>query len=470
MTAQGSKNWPPDNRHPSPISLEGRVAVLGMGRSGIEMSRFLRARGAEVVAADEKPATELDEEIGRLAEIGVEAIPDIESFDDLGGADLVVTSPGLPLDHHLLAAARGREIPVIGEIELAYRFCEAPIIAVTGTNGKGTTATMIGDMLSAAGTPHRVAGNIGVPFISVVDESADLDVMVIEVSSFQLETVDRFRPWISILLNIAQDHADRHTRADEYQAMKARIFENQRGGDFTILNTDDPRVQSLIDRPPCTVLRVALDDETAHGHVEDTHLAVGLPARLSEAVCKTDEIPVPGDHHITNALCAALAAGLCGASPDDIAQGIRNFTPAEHMLAPAGTVGGVAFVDDSKATNPAAAIADISSLQGPLVVIAGGLGKGVDFSDFGDLLAQRAEHVVLIGESAGQIEKALAGRRPVSKASSMEEAVTVAFEAAEPGWSVVLAPACASFDMFEGQAYRGEAFCESVQRLQSQID
>ncbi|MFO7947960.1 MAG: UDP-N-acetylmuramoyl-L-alanine--D-glutamate ligase [Armatimonadota bacterium] len=471
MTNQNAhKTWLPRDFRPSPLDIEGRrVGLLGMGRSGMALARFLTARGAEVVVADEKSAEDLAEAIAALTALGAETVTGIDRFEQLGKPDLLVTSPGVPFTHHLLEAARDRGIPVIGEIELAYRFCAAPIIAATGTNGKGTTVTMIGDMLRTAGIVHRVAGNIGVPLVSVCEQSPQLDVVVAEISSFQLETVETFAPWVSVLLNIAMDHADRHSDPRAYREMKARIFANQGADDFAVLNTDDPTVAGLAGAVPAQLLTVAHADTQASGYVENDVLTVRLPGQEAREVCPVDDLLLPGRHHVSNALCACVAAGLCGVSADRMATAIRQFSGAAHMLDNAGTIAGVTFVDDSKATNPQAAIADIAALDRPLVVIAGGLGKDADFAEFADVLAESVKHVVLIGASAEQIRAAINDRTGVQTAATMTEAVSAAFEAAKPGDTVALVPACASFDMFDGQAQRGDAFCQAVDDLRAQM-
>ncbi len=462
----GTSSLLPTKMAPAPIALEGlRVAVFGMGRSGKAVTDFGVARGAVVTVLDERPADELTEALEHLSELDVQLVPGVESYEQFGDPELVVISPGVPYDHRLLQAARAAGAKIIGEIELAYRFCEVPLIAVTGTNGKGTVVTLIGEMLSRSGIKATVAGNIGAPLIAAVATTEPLDVIVAEISSFQLETVERFKPWLGILLNLSADHCDRHPDMDEYLALKARLFANQEAADLAVLNSDDSRVAGLQSQLAATVLPVSLYDEDAAGYLAGGDLVVRLPGREPLRLCSEADLPVRGLHNITNALCASVAAAACGAPSAAMAEAIRHHRPPPHLLQDAGTVNGIKFIDDSKATNPAAAIADLSTIEGPVIVIAGGRAKHVDLSEFAATAAARAEQVVLIGESAAEIAGAIAARAPVIMAQSLEEAVHRAFELAGPGYTVLLAPACASFDMFDNMAQRGEVFCAIVKRL-----
>jgi len=456
----------PDEATPAPIPLDNRrVAVFGMGRTGIAVAEFVVARGALTTVLDERPATELPQALQRLSKLDAQLVPEVRSYEQFGNPEIVAVSPGVPYDHPLLQAARTAGAKIIGEIELAWCFAKVPIIAVTGTNGKGTVVTLIGDMLDCAGIKAAVAGNIGAPLIATIAAEEPLDVIVAEISSFQLETVEMFKPWLGILLNVSPDHRDRHPDIDEYLALKARIFANQDTADLAVLNIDDTRVARLQSQLAAMVLPVSLSDEDASGHLAGEDLIVRLPGRERLSVCSEADLPVRGLHNITNTLCASLAAAACGASADAMAAAIRHHRLAPHLLQDAGTVNGVKFIDDSKATNPAAAIADLTTVEGPLILIAGGRAKDVDLTEFADVAAARAEHVVLIGESAAEIATAIAGRTPVTIAETFEDAVHFAFEFARSGHTVLLAPACASFDMFENMAQRGEIFCAIVNQL-----
>ncbi len=448
-----------------PIALsDKRVAVIGLARTGLACVRFLVSQGARVVGADSKPAMELADSCHEVASLGAEAVTEFEALEQLQRPDLVVVSPGVPYDHPALAQARAAGLEVIGELELAYRFCPVPIIAISGTNGKGTTTTMTGLMLDAAGIANVVAGNIGVPVISQIDRARHAGVVVAEVSSFQLETAVHFRPWIAVLLNITPDHLDRHANLEEYAAAKLRLFQNQTADDFSVLCLDDATVADMQGRLSSQVLTVSSGCPDSSGRVEDDCLVVDTRSGI-QRILPVAQMPVPGRHNVTNALAAAVAAGLCGATGQQMAEGLKRFAPADHLLAEVAQVRGIRFVDDSKATNTAAAIADLSALSGTLLVIAGGQGKEVDFSQFGQHLARRCWFVCLIGESGPAIARSVGDGTASMKAASMQEAVEECYRRAESGDTVVLLPGCASFDMFEDQTHRGEQFTRVVREI-----
>lgn len=454
------------NRRPAPgMPLDGRrVVFFGMGKSGLAGGEFLKAHGADVLVVDERPAAELTEALAKLEALGVRVRADLHSYEQLDDPDLIVISPGVPVDHRFLEQARRDGVPVIGEIELAYRFCAAPLAAVAGTNGKGSTTTMLGRMFSAAGLKCIVAGNIGLPLVSVVE--GDWDLVVAEVSSFQLETIVDFHPWASILLNVTPDHLVRHGTFEEYVAAKQRLFMNQTVGDLAVLNVDNEAVAGLADKLPLQPLTVSLSGE-ANATLQGEALTVALPGSEPVVVCTVADLPVPGAHMIGNALCAAVVALSAGCSPAAIAEGLRGWQPAAHQMCPVATIGGVRFIDDSKATNVDSASADIASLSGEVYVIAGGQTKGADMQPFADFLAARATGVFLIGEGAFEIAAGIAGRTTVVMAGDIDTAVQRAAATAGEGATVILAPACASFDQFSGQAERGDRFAAAVKTLQT---
>ena len=448
-----------------PADLSGkRVAVIGLARTGLACVRFLVRRGAQVVGADAKPADQIADSAHEVASLGAEVVAEFSELEQIDSQELLVVSPGVPCNHPALVQARAAGIEVIGEIELAYRFCPVPMIAISGTNGKGTTTTMTGLMLDAADIANVVAGNIGLPVISQIDRAHRVDVVVAEISSFQLETVVHFRPWIAVLLNITPDHLDRHADVEEYAAAKLRLFQNQTADDYSVLCTDDTTVAALQEQLSATVLAVSSDSAASSGRVEDNNLIIDAGCG-PQRILSRDEMPVPGEHNIANALAAGLAASVCGASSEQIAQGLRSFEPAAHLLQEVMQIEGVRFVDDSKATNVSAAIADLSTLSGPLLVIAGGQGKEVDFTEFGQYLAGRCRFVCLIGESGPAIEAAIGDAAESMRAASMQEAVEECYRRAESGDTVVLLPGCASFDMFEDQTHRGEQFTRMVREI-----
>lgn len=454
----------------APIPLRGlRVAVFGMKRSGLAVAGFLAERDAVVTVLDEAGPDELADSLDTLSSLPVGSVAGVQSYEQFGSPRLLVTSPAVPYHHPFLAAARADGVPVIAEIELAWRFSQVPMIAVTATNGKGTVVTLIGDMLKRGGLRVEVAGNIGIPLISVVGAADTLDVIVAEISSFQLENIEFFCPWLGMLLNISPDHRDRHPDIEQYASIKSRVFGKQGDCDLAVLNMDDDRVAELAPQLRGTVLGVSLHSQSAAGRVVDGDLVVQLPMAAPLRVCSRKDLPFAGDHNVANALCASLAASACGISADAMLEAIWKHKRPPHLLQLAGEVAGVTFIDDSKATNPAAAIADLNEVEGPLILIAGGLSKGVNLADFATVAGERAGHLVLIGESAADIAVAVGDRTPITMAESLEDAVRTAFELAQPGDTVLLAPACASFDMFDSMAHRGEVFCRTVRDLANKV-
>jgi UDP-N-acetylmuramoylalanine--D-glutamate ligase len=460
----------PERVEAAPIPLAGiRVAVFGMKRSGLAVADFLARRDAVVTVLDEANPDKLAKSLSTLSALPVKAVAEAESYEQFGAPQLVVTSPAVPYDHPFLSAARADDVPVIAEIELAWRFCEVPMLAVTGTNGKGTVVTLVADMLKRGGIRAQVAGNIGIPLISLANITDTLDVVVAEISSFQLENTRLFRPWLGMLLNVSPDHCDRHPDMAQYVSTKSRIFGHQHDCDLAVLNMDDRRVAKLAPELRGTVLGVSLHSQSTAGRIIDGDLVVQPPMAVPVRICSRKDLPFRGDHNVANALCASLAAAACGISADTMLETLQNYERPPHLLQLAGKVDGVTFIDDSKATNPAAAIADLNEIEGPLILIAGGLSKGANLSDFAMAAAERAKHLVLIGESAAEIAAAVANRTAhgtaITMAESLAAAVRTAFDLASPGDTVILAPGGASFDMFEDMAQRGEVFCQAVRDL-----
>ncbi len=446
-----------------------RIVVVGAARSGIAAAQLLARRGARVTLADVKP--ELPEAVG-LGSLGVEVRLGPHDPALFARADLIVLSPGVPLRQPALAGARRARVPVIGELELASRMLRGRIVAITGTKGKSTTTTLVGRMLAAAGLEASVAGNIGDPLAAKVDASTDDTIHVVEVSSFQLETAETFHPWIAVLLNLSADHLDRHANLREYAAAKARVFANQRGGDWAVVNADDPPAMRLASRRARAPRRLfALDEPLASGTV----LADGWIVSRSEGapdvpVLPVGEVQLIGRHLLSDVAAATTAALLAGAPPEAIRRAVSAFTGLEHALERVAVVAGVRFVNDSKATNVESARRAIESFEGGLVAIIGGRFKGGDLRDLRPALQRRSSAVVAIGEARAAVREALGDVVAVTDAGSMAEAVRAAFGAAPPGGTVVLAPACASFDMFRDYAERGRVFKQEVERLAREVD
>jgi len=427
------------------LDLAGQdVLVLGLGMSGRSAAAFCAERGARVVVADER------------AEASSEGIPEgVElrlgaALPDPGAFDLVVPSPGVPRERYAERALR-----VWGDVELAYRALDVPIAAVTGTNGKSTTVRLLEAMLGAAGLRARAAGNVGVPALSLV--GAPLDVAILEVSSFQLETVDAFRPRVGVLLNVTPDHLDRHGDAESYLAAKLRCFARQGEGDIAVVSAD-PALDDAVAGIAATVWRFGRSPRMPGACFDGTAICLDLgdgPRRLS-----LDGLPQPTGTLRENTLAALLAACALGADPLRALDALDGFVPLSHRCERVAEAGGVRWIDDSKATNPGAAVAALGGEAGPVIWIAGGRDKGLDFAALREAPLGRVKRALLIGEAAAALGSVLDDRVALEQVGSLERAVARAAALAEAGDTVLLSPACASFDQFAGFEQRGRRFAE----------
>jgi UDP-N-acetylmuramoylalanine--D-glutamate ligase len=443
------------------------VVVVGLARSGVAAASFLARRGAAVVAVDRQSEAALSEEARALAGRGVRLETGPHREETFTGAAMVVVSPGVPWDLAELEAARKAGVPVIAEIELGFRHLAGTVAAVTGTKGKSTTTAALGAMLRESGRDARVGGNIGQALVSLVEGSTSDTVFAVEVSSFQLEGIVRFRPHVAAWLNLSPDHLDRHPTIEAYVAAKARIFENQTAADWAIVNADDPVVLAEARRAAARKLPVRTTGRPTEG--EGAFFAGG-EARLrldgrEETLFLRRDVAVPGAHLAGDLLVAAAAARVLGADAEAIGRGVRGFRGVEHVLERVATVDGVDYYNDSKATNVDAARRSLEAFDRPVVVILGGRYKGGDFADLAPALAARGRRVIAIGEATDRVRAALARTLPVQPAASLREAVAAARAAAFTGDVVLLAPACSSFDMFADYAERGRAFKAEVARL-----
>ncbi|HXN28030.1 MAG TPA: UDP-N-acetylmuramoyl-L-alanine--D-glutamate ligase [Candidatus Acidoferrales bacterium] len=444
-----------------------RVLVVGLARTGIVTSLFSAGYGATVSATDERPESELAETAAQLRAAGVKL--------ELGGhvdaafldQDLIIVSPGVPAKLPPLELARAQGIPVWSEIELAWRFLRGKLVAITGSNGKTTTTALLAHILQTSDIPTLVGGNIGTPLLALVERSTDPAVTVAEISSFQLETIDKFRPEIGVLLNLTPDHLDRHGTFEEYASAKMRMFENQLERDMAVLNADDPEITKRMPAKP-HIFWFSRQKRVATGaFLRDNEIIFRNEG--SEAVlARRDQIPLRGEHNVENVLAACAAAYLAGATPAAIANGVKSFSGVEHRLEFAGEFAGVQFYNDSKATNVDAAVKAIAAFPGPLVVILGGKDKGSPYTPLRDWLHDRARLALLIGEAAPKIALDLEGVVEIRQAGTLERALQLAFAAAQPGDTVLLAPACSSFDQFQNYEQRGRAFKELVARHENQ--
>ena len=440
-----------------------RVTVVGAARSGVAAAELLVRRGADVVLTDVRERID-DEE--RLRAAGVRLELGGHSEATLTNTDLVVLSPGVPTRQPAIDAARSAGIPVIGELELASRWLRGRVVAITGTKGKSTTTTLTGRMLEAGGHRVLVGGNIGRALSAQVDDSTEDTIHVVEASSFQLESIDTFKPWIAVLLNFSPDHLDRHADVSEYAEAKARIFSNQSSADWALLNADDRASLRIATSVRARRLMFSMSDTLPEGVVISGDTIVRRSQGTDQPLVPLAAIRLLGPHLVADVVAAAGVASLAGVAPDAMTRAVQGFTGLEHALEPAGEVGGVRFVNDSKATNIDAARRAIESFGDGLVVIMGGRFKGGDFGDLREPLAQRHAVVVAIGEARPLIRDAFGSAVQMCDAPDMSAAVKTAFASAAPGDTVLLAPACASFDMFRDYAERGRVFKQEVRRLQ----
>jgi UDP-N-acetylmuramoylalanine--D-glutamate ligase len=440
-----------------------RVVVIGAARSGVAAAELLARRGAMVTLTDRK---DVIGEADRLRHLGVTLELGAADASAVQDAELVVLSPGVPLELPAVVAVRARGIPVIGELELAFRWLRGRVVAITGTKGKSTTTTLVGRMLETAGRRVLVGGNIGVPLSTQVDQSTEDTVHVVEASSFQLETTDTFRPWVAALLNFSADHLDRHRDETAYGRAKARVFANQTPDDWAVVNADSGAALSLAAGARARTLRYAVE------HIGNADVFVErdfIWQRTSEGptpLVPLASIELAGRHMLSNVAAASAICLAVGATAESMARAVRGFTGLEHVMEPVATLGGVRFVNDSKATNVDAAGRSIESFD-RVVAIIGGRYKGGAFEDLRQPLSERGKGVVAIGEARSLVRQALAEVVRVVDAESMADAVRKALDLARPDGVVLLAPACSSFDMFADYAARGRAFKEEVLRLVS---
>jgi len=439
-----------------------RVTVAGAARSGIAASALLAGRGAKVTLSDTRAEAGDAEPLKKL---GVDLELGGHKTETFTGADLIVTSPGVPPEQPAIAAAKAHGVPVIGELELASRFLRGRMVAITGTKGKSTTTELTGRVLEAAGFKVTVGGNVGVPLSSQVAGSTPETVHVVEASSFQLEQTETFHPWIAVMLNFSPDHLDRHPSVDAYGAAKARIFERQEAGDWKVINADDPGVLRLSRHGRARSRFFAKDTALESGTVIEEGWIVDRATARTTKLVPLDAIHLLGPHLVNDVMAAATVGVIAGAAPAAMTAAVDAFEGLEHAMELVAEIGGVKFVNDSKATNVDAALHSIESFASGLVPIIGGRFKGGDLRLLREPLKRRARAVVAIGEAAPLVKEALEGAVDVRMAGAFDEAVKQAFALAKPDGVVLLAPACASFDMFRDYADRGRRFKEEVRRL-----
>ncbi len=443
-----------------------RVLVVGLGKSGVASALFMKAHGARVTVSDTKSGDDLRNEIPVLLDHGITVETGGHGDRTFRGQDLIVVSPGVPVDAPKLVQARALGEPVIGEIELAAQFLPGPIVAITGSNGKTTTTTLTGEIMTAAGFPARVGGNIGTPAISLAERATPETVIVLEISSFQLETIQTFRPKVAVVLNVTPDHLDRHRTFEIYTDAKARIFENQQGSDFAVLNADDPTCVAMASRTKAQVFWFSRQKEVAQGAWVRDGKVVFRRGDAQREVLLVSEIPLKGAHNLENVLAAVCASVLGGCSAEEVRKTVQNFKAVEHRLEYVATIRGVDYYNDSKATNVDATIKALESFPSNIHLILGGKDKGSDYTVLNDLLRQRVKRVYTIGAAAAKIESQIKGPEVVH-AETLENAIRKANAVAVQGDVVLLAPACASFDQFKSYEHRGKVFKEIVRLLEN---
>ncbi len=438
-----------------------------MARSGVAAARFCRDKGALVTAYDGKGPEQLGDIANELVSLGVTLSLGVEPVITPRAYDLAVISPGVPPTILVVGKVKEAGIPLIGEIELAYGYAKAPIVATTGTNGKTTTTTLIGEIFRDSGRETCVAGNIGLPFIEEVEKYSEQAVFVLEVSSFQLETVDKFKAKVGLILNITPDHLDRHGTMENYALAKANVFANQGPEDFSVLNYDDPQVLAMAVQTGGRVIFFSRRHKLEEGvSVDEGQIVIKWDGKTIP-ICRVDEVGIVGAHNLENALAAVASGWVMGVKVDSMARTLKNFRGVAHRMEPVAEINGVQFINDSKGTNPDAAIKALDSYARPIVLIAGGKNKGLDFTEFALKVKEKVRSLVLVGEAAPAIEEAVVkqGFTAFQKAGSFEEAVQTAAREARPGDVVLLSPACTSWDMFNNFEERGDLFKQVVYSL-----
>lgn len=452
------------------MNFEGKkVLVCGMARSGVSAAQCLYELGARVTISDSKAEEKLAEALQPLEGMDIRrCLGDQAQPADLESYDLAVTSPGIPMQAPILRAVQAAGVPLIGELELGAQVSRAPLYAVTGTNGKTTTTTLIGEIFRNLGKTTYVVGNIGYPFTACALQCGEEDVAVAEVSSFQLETISTFRPHIAVMCNITEDHLNRHGTMEEYIRVKERIFENMGQGDYAVLNLDDPIVRGMAERIPCAPAFFSRRQEVETGaYLEGEEVVFSLNGH-KKRVLRADEIRIPGEHNLENALAATALTMLAGVPAPVVRHTLKTFPGVEHRIETVRTVEGVTYINDSKGTNVDASIRAVRAMKVPTVLLAGGYDKHTDFLPLArEILASKIHTVVVLGDTAEQIERALrtVGFESILHAKTFEEAVLLARSCAKEGENVLLSPACASFDMFQDYEERGRVFKEIVSRL-----
>jgi UDP-N-acetylmuramoylalanine--D-glutamate ligase len=444
-----------------------KIVIIGMGKTGIAAARFLGKQGAKVTVTDEKS---FDQWGGEFKQIAKEKWLEVGDYNAriLEGADIVVPSPGVPPNNDLLVEAQKKNISIVSEIELAYRFIKVPIIAVTGTNGKTTTTTLLGEILQKSGKKTFIGGNIGNPLIEYTETSQEDDFIVAEISSFQLQWIEKFRPFIAILLNITCDHINYHGSFAEYRRIKGRIFANQTKTDFAILNAADQEQDSVADNICAQIVKFSSKDVLSPGiFIKDNNIVLRLPGMpdSNKETYPLGIINLPGLHNVENVMAAIMAARLCGCSQENIIMAVTAFRGLPHRIEFTGEKNSIKFYDDSKGTNVGSVVRALETFTRPVILLLGGRDKDGDFESLKPLLKVKAQKVILFGEARDRIASLIGGDIPVVKKTGLREAIQSAYKDAQSGDVVLLSPGCASFDEFANYKERGNFFKDVVRNL-----
>ncbi len=441
-----------------------KVLVVGMARTGIATAKFLKAKGSLVTTTEVKPEEEMREASQELKGLNLSAEWGGHQTQTFLKQDLIVVSPGVDLSMDPIQKAIGQGVRVISEIELAYHFIQVPILAVTGTNGKTTTTLLLGEMLREDGRRVGVGGNVGEPLILFADGEDRWEVLVVEISSFQLEAIENFRPRISVLLNITEDHLDRYSSYNDYIQAKVRIFANQNSEDVSILNGDDPLVMRSGKETKAKKVRFSMRERPEEGAFSDGR-TISLRLEGEQEDYSLDRVPLKGVHNVENMMAALTAARVFGCSKRAVQDVLNRFKGLEHRLEFVREIGGVRFYDDSKGTNVGSVVKSLQSFSEPVILIAGGKDKNGDLNPLKELVQKRVKHLILLGEAKDRMTRELGGLTDTVMAESLEEAVSLARQRAKGGEVVLLSPACSSFDMFKDYKERGRVFKEAVFKL-----
>lgn len=439
-----------------------------MGRSGISAARLLLRKGAKVTLSEREDTPRIKEKADDLRREGIKVEIGGHREDTFREVELVVVSPGVDPSQNFFQKVKDKGIPIIGELELAHRFCSSPIIAVTGTNGKSTTTALIGEIIKESGREIFIGGNLGTPLSEIILEGKEVDAVVVEVSSFQLETISSFRPFIAVFLNFSEDHLDRYLTPEDYFQAKTRIFDYQKEGDFAILNANCLPLLSFSSRIKARKLFFSTRESLPYGAFVNGKMILARRGKSIEPICPLSKIKLRGEHNLENVLAAVCTSLILNIPPPVIERVISQFQGLEHRMEMVEEIEGVTFINDSKGTNVGAVKSAVESLPHSILLIMGGKDKGGNYSLLREIIEEKVKTLLLIGEGRKRIHQSLRGTTPIVECQSLEEAVRRAFSLAHPGDCVLLSPACSSFDMFQNFEERGEVFKQTVVDLKKE--